>query len=140
MPTITEVSQDDLVLVSDSGDIYVVKMQADLNGRHQPNNVGPLDPSLQTLPATLRDDGVSLAIMPEGVDTSGGVTCYLLNLQSVASALHPQASPTARVLVQVASALRGLWQQGEQGSIEIKIKGQQPRIIPLPTLQKQERR
>ena len=74
------IGQHDLILVSDSGKFYLVKMKDNSDGTHEPIGIEVLDKSFEALPAELRDNGVELADIPDPVST-GGCSCYLLNLQ-----------------------------------------------------------
>lgn len=75
-----QIDQHDLILISDSGKFYLVKMREQQNGTHEPVEVQPLDAGFQALPRELRDNGVELADIPDNVAV-GGCSCYLLNLQ-----------------------------------------------------------
>jgi hypothetical protein len=72
----------DLILVSDTGKFFVVKMKSAPGGGHEPSTIEPLDPAFQKVPDYLRSQGVELADIPEHVN-AGGCSCYLLNLQRV---------------------------------------------------------
>jgi hypothetical protein len=74
------IDQHDLILVSDTGDFYLVKMAPDGNGGHQPDHIEPLAPQFQGLPTIMRDNGVELADIPDNV-LGGGCSCFLLNLK-----------------------------------------------------------
>jgi|GEM_PF-3793369 len=74
------IDQHDLILVSDSGDFYLIKMQVDGNGNHQPIRIEELALEFQGLPTSLRDNGVELADIPDNV-AAGGCSCFLLNLK-----------------------------------------------------------
>ncbi len=80
------VAQHDLILISDSGKFYLVKMTPSSDGvTHEPTSVAPLDQTFQAVPAKLRDQGVELADLPDDVE-QGGASCFLLNLQRLAGA------------------------------------------------------
>lgn len=73
------IDQHDLILISDTGNFYLVKMKETPAG-HEPAGVEPLAAEFQALPADLRDNGVELADIPDNVAV-GGCSCFLLNLQ-----------------------------------------------------------
>jgi hypothetical protein len=76
-----EISPYDLIVVSDTGKFFVVKMK-ETQGGHEPATVEPLDPTFQKVPDYLRSQGVELADIREHVNV-GGASCYLLNLQRI---------------------------------------------------------
>jgi len=71
----------DLILVTDNGQFFVVKMQAQNDG-HEPVAIQPLDDAFKPIPDALRSLGVELADIPEHVNV-GGCSCILLNLQRI---------------------------------------------------------
>src|SRR5262249_15780226 len=79
-----EISEHDLILVSDSGDFYVVKMKESEGspGHHEPVSVEPLAPVFQAMPKFMRDSGVTMAHLPQHA-FPGGAPCYLFNLKEV---------------------------------------------------------
>ena len=88
--TDVQIDPNDVIVISDSGQMYWLQTTAEGDG-HEPTAIVPLDEVFQTVPAELRGQGVSLAIMPESA-TQGGCTCYLLNLESLKGA-RPKANP-----------------------------------------------
>jgi hypothetical protein len=74
------IDQHDLILISDAGEFFLVKMQDNGDGTHTPFRVDPLNLEFQALPKFLRDSGVELADIPDNV-SAGGCSCYLLNLK-----------------------------------------------------------
>jgi|SoiMethySBSTD1v2_1073268.scaffolds.fasta_scaffold02639_16 hypothetical protein len=74
-----QVNQHDLILISDSGKFYLIKMKETPAG-HEPQAVEELEVQLQTLPEKLRAHGVEVADIPDNL-SAGGASCYLLNLQ-----------------------------------------------------------
>jgi hypothetical protein len=93
MATDQVIAQDDLILISDSGQFYVIKMTAS-GAFHEPDHIEPLDPTFQVLPDSLRAAGVELADLPDHA-VDAGCSCYLLNLQSLSG--HVPASLPAKV-------------------------------------------
>jgi len=77
-----EISPYDLILISDTGAFFVVKMKDAPGGGHEPDHVEALQPVFQAVPDALRMQGVELADIPEHV-AAGGCSCYLLNLQRI---------------------------------------------------------
>jgi hypothetical protein len=77
-----EISEHDLVLVSDSGSFHVVKMKESADGHHEPAGVEPLAPVFQGMPKFMRDSGVTVAHMPQHA-FPGGATCYLFNMKAL---------------------------------------------------------
>lgn len=71
----------DVIIVSDNGAFFVVKMQVQ-NGGHEPVRIEPLNDVFKPVPDALRSQGVELADIPEHVST-GGCSCVLLNLQRI---------------------------------------------------------
>jgi hypothetical protein len=81
-----EISEKDVILVSDSGAFYVVKMKD-----REPVAIEPLAPVFQQMPKFMRDSGVTMAHLPQHA-FPGGATCYLVNLQSLRT---PAPAPTS---------------------------------------------
>lgn len=81
------ISQHDLILISDSGKFYLVKMRADPGGIHNEpvGTVVPLETTFEAVPEQLRAFGVELADLPDNV-MGGGASCFLLNLQRLSGA------------------------------------------------------
>jgi hypothetical protein len=77
-----EISENDIILVSDSGSLYVVKTAEGPHGHHEPVSVEPLAPVFQAMPKFLRDSGVAMAHLPQHA-FPGGATCYLFNVNGV---------------------------------------------------------
>jgi hypothetical protein len=71
----------DLILVTDNGQFFVVKMQEQNQG-HEPIRIEPLNNAFKPVPEALRTMGIELADIPEHVNT-GGCSCVLLNLQRI---------------------------------------------------------
>lgn len=79
-----KVDQNDLILVSDSGKFYLIKMKT-VGDHHEPEGqVVELEAPLQTLPEQLRSYGVELADIPDN-GAPGGASCYLLNLERLSA-------------------------------------------------------
>jgi hypothetical protein len=87
------VDQHDLILVSDSGKFYLIKMSQMGNDHEPAGPVVPLDEALQTLPEQLRSYGVEVADIQD-TGAVGGASCYLLNLQRL-SGKGPSESKTS---------------------------------------------
>lgn len=75
-----QIDQHDLILVSDAGEFFLVKMEKQADGTHKPARIETLDPAFHGLAIELRDMGVELADIPDNV-SAGGCSCFLLNLQ-----------------------------------------------------------
>ncbi len=86
-----EISEHDLILVSDSGAFYVVKMKASADDprHHEPTSVEPLAPVFQAMPKFMRDSGVTTAYLPQHA-FPGGCTCTLFNMQNVKGSGTPE--------------------------------------------------
>jgi hypothetical protein len=98
--------QFDLILISDSGKPYLVKMKTVGDG-HEPASVEPLDSVFEDVPLLLRDEGTTLAIMPDAPNPSSGCTCTLLNMQSIRGAIKPlPEDPNRDALAKARRALR----------------------------------
>jgi hypothetical protein len=97
--------QFDLILISDSGKQYLIKMKETPDG-HEPESVEPLDPSLSEVPNLLRESGATLAIMPDAPSAQGGCTCVLLNMQNIKNAIRPSVDPSFEAMAKVRRALR----------------------------------
>lgn len=89
-----EIAENDIILVSDSGSLYVVKTAPDGQGHHEPVGVEPLAPVFQSMPKFLRDSGVAMAHLPQHA-FPGGATCYLFNVRGV-KPTEPVAEPPAK--------------------------------------------
>lgn len=102
------IHQKDLILISDSGEPYVVIMKDDGTGSggRIPHEVVKLDDIHADVPKDMRDDGVTLAVMPDTPDSDGGCSCFLLNLQSIRDAIHLPMSPARLARLRAARALR----------------------------------
>jgi hypothetical protein len=74
------IDQHDLILISDTGEFFLVKMVPDGYGGHRPDHIEPLSLQFQGLPTIMRDNGVELADIPDNV-LGGGCSCFLLNLK-----------------------------------------------------------
>jgi hypothetical protein len=72
----------DLILVSDTGKFYVVKMKETNQGHEPDGTIEVLNEVFKAIPDALRSQGVELADIPEHVHT-GGCSCMLLNLQRI---------------------------------------------------------
>jgi hypothetical protein len=98
MPEKQRIDPFDLILISDTGKFFVVKMKEVVDGDekgHIPDRVEELQPVFQGVPEALRVQGVELADIPEHVN-AGGCSCFLLNLQRMEGRGPPkdsQASP-----------------------------------------------
>ena len=79
-----EISEHDIILVSDSGSLFVVKTKpSEANpDHHDPVSVEPLAPVFQSMPKFLRDSGVAMAHLPQHA-FPGGATCFLFNVNGV---------------------------------------------------------
>lgn len=76
-------NQNDLIIASDDGKFFVIKMDA----KGDPQQILPLDPALSNIPIMLQDAGTTLAIMPDA-PAGGGCTCVLLNMKSIRASLN----------------------------------------------------
>jgi len=87
-----EISEHALIIVSDSGAFYLVKTKEneDNPAHHEPVSVEPLAPVFQPAAKFMRDAGVTMAYLPQHA-FPGGMTCHLLNLQSLARARVPES-------------------------------------------------
>jgi hypothetical protein len=83
-----EISPYDLILVSDTGNFFLVKMKDTPQGHEPAGAVVPLEPEFQGVPDYLRSQGVELADIPEHTN-AGGCSCYLLNLQRIEGRKQP---------------------------------------------------
>jgi len=112
------VGQFDLIIISDSGVPYLVKMKETPTGR-VPDVVEKLDQVFVDVPNEMRDEGVTLAIMPDAPTPEDGCSCFLLNLQNIRNAIQPPADPVRRALRVAAKALRAgktLTVPGDEGA------------------------
>jgi hypothetical protein len=101
-----DISQNDLILISDSGKPYLVKMKQVGDG-HEPSTIEPLDAVFEDVPLLLRDEGTTLAIMPDAPNPQSGATCVLLNMQSIRGSIQPLAAdPNRDALVKARKTLR----------------------------------
>lgn len=98
-----DIAQEDLILISDSGSFYVVKMKA-TGGFHEPDRIEKLDPEFQTLPESLRAAGVEVADLPDRA-VAAGCSCYLLNLQRLSG--HGPATLASNVAFSIQSETKG---------------------------------
>src|SRR5262249_44831995 len=87
-----DINQFDLILISDSGKPFLVKMK-EVGDGHEPASVEPLDTVFEDVPLLLRDVGTTFAIMPDAPNPQSGVTCVLLNMQSIKGSLKISADP-----------------------------------------------
>jgi hypothetical protein len=78
--TTQEISDNDVILVSDSGAMYVVKMTE--SGDATGASIEPLADVFQPGAQFLVDSGVAVANMPHHA-FAGGITCVLVNLKSL---------------------------------------------------------
>jgi len=83
-----EVNPYDLILVSDTGEYFLVKMKETPQGHVPSGAVEQLDPIFTAIPKALMAQGVELADIPEHV-AAGGCSCYLLNLHRIEGRKNP---------------------------------------------------
>ena len=96
---------NDLILVSDTGKIFLIKMKVDADGGHIPADISELPAAIAEVPAMLRDANATLAILPDEPG-GGGATCTLLNMMSIKPALNPQMTKTQKAILDATRALK----------------------------------
>jgi hypothetical protein len=95
----------DLILISDSGKKYLVKMKT-VGENHEPTSLHELKAGdTNELPDMLREEGVTLAILPDDPG-AGGCTCILLNLESFENVPKPDRDPNFENIIKAKRALR----------------------------------
>src|SRR6187402_2318515 len=94
---------NDLILVSDTGKIFLIKMKA-VSGGNVPSSISELPSGVAAVPRLLRDQNATLAILPDEPD-GGGATCTLLNMLSIKPALRPKLTQSQQAIIDAQRAV-----------------------------------
>jgi hypothetical protein len=105
MPDSQDITAFDLIFISDAGTPFLIRT-ADKNGDHQPISIEELNPVFRPVPLLLRDQGATLAVMPDAPAQQGGCTCVLLNMQSIRDSIVPD-NPNLQALAKAHEVLQG---------------------------------